>query len=54
MLFSNVVISQETPATIDKAIVKTLNTTPNLAFGASNERPLRSAFIMYEQLKDQD
>ena len=51
MLFSTAVMSQSTPKTIDKSVVKTLNKTPNIGFGVSEERPLRSAFMMYEQMK---
>lgn len=52
LLFSTVVMAQNTPKTIDKAVVETLNKTPNLGFGASEERPLRSAFMLYEQMKN--
>ncbi|RYM35040.1 hypothetical protein ERX46_06610 [Brumimicrobium glaciale] len=54
MLFSTAVISQNSSNTIDKSVVKTLNKTPNLGFGVSEERPLRSAFMMYEQLKQSE
>jgi len=52
LLFSTVVMAQNAPKTIDEAVVETLNKTPNLGFGASEERPLRSAFMMYEQMKN--
>ena len=51
MLFSTAVMGQDAPKMIDKAVIKTLNKTPNLGFGVSAERPLRSAFMMYEQMK---
>ncbi|HLV41652.1 MAG TPA: hypothetical protein VKY37_05195 [Brumimicrobium sp.] len=51
MLFSTAVMAQNTPKMIDKSVVKTLNKTPNIGFGVSEERPLRSAFMMYEQMK---
>lgn len=50
ILFSSAAMSQESPKMIDKAVVKTLNKTPNIGFGVSEERPLRSAFMMYEQM----
>jgi len=51
MLFSTAVMAQNTPKMIDKSVVKTLHKTPNIGFGVSEERPLRSAFMMYEQMK---
>ena len=51
MLFSTAVIAQDKPKAIDKSVVKTLNKTPNIGFGVSEERTLRSAFMMYEQMK---
>lgn len=51
MLLSTTLMAQETPKLIDKSVVETLNKTPNIGFGVSEERPLRSAFMMYEQLK---
>lgn len=51
MLFSTSMMAQSTPKTIEKSIVKTLNKTPNIGFGVSEERPLSSAFMMYEQMK---
>ena len=51
ILFSTAVMAQSTPKIIDKSVVQTLNKTPNIGFGVSEERPLRSAFMMYEQMK---
>ena len=51
MFYSTAVMAQSTPKIIDKSVVQTLNKTPNIGFGVSEERPLRSAFMMYEQMK---
>nr|WP_299205234.1 hypothetical protein [uncultured Brumimicrobium sp.] len=51
MLFTVSGFAQDSPQKINESVVKTLNKTPNLGFGVSAERPLRSAFMMYEQLK---
>lgn len=51
MLFSTAAMSQDAPKAIDKSVVKTLNKTPNIGYGVSSERPLRSAFMMYEKMK---
>lgn len=51
MLFTTTLMAQDAPRLIDKSVVETLNKTPNIGFGVSEERPLRSAFMMYEQMK---
>lgn len=51
LMFTTFGIAQNEVPKIEKSVVETLNTTPNLGFGVSQERPLRSAFMMYEQMK---
>lgn len=51
LVFSTLTIAQETPKLVDPMVVENLNKTPNLGFGVSQERPLRSAFMMYKQFK---
>ncbi|PWH81306.1 DsrE family protein [Brumimicrobium oceani] len=52
MIFSTATFAQDAPKLIDKSVVETLNKTPNYGFGASEERPLRFSFMMYNQMKE--
>jgi len=51
MLFTTTLMAQDAPKLIDKSVVQTLNKTPNYGFGASEERPLRFSFMMFDQMK---
>lgn len=49
--FSTTISAQSQPQLISKSVVESLNKTPNLGFGVSEERTLRSAFMMFHQMK---
>lgn len=42
----------QAPEKVSKENIAILNTTPNMGFGASSERPLRGAFSMYQQFSE--